>query len=113
MRTVRSVDRYGIANFLPTFVERIFDRFSPGRRTNAARQSGGVGLGLAICQKIVHAHGGQVSASIRPSRVRRSVFRSQAARRITGLGNSFPAESLSDARPHRHVSPRTAQRAVP
>jgi signal transduction histidine kinase len=38
-------------------VERIFEPFVRGRLAN-----GGVGLGLAICRKIVEAHGGKIEA---------------------------------------------------
>ena len=43
----------------------VFDRFSRGDRSRA-RQTGGSGLGLSIAQAIVHAHGGEISASATP-----------------------------------------------
>lgn len=46
----------------PELLERIFDKFYrvPGTAT------GGTGLGLSICRGLVHAHGGEVTASNRP-----------------------------------------------
>ena len=53
-------DGPGIA---PGQLELIFERF----HTADARQAGGAGLGLAIAREIAHRHGGDVSASNRPS----------------------------------------------
>lgn len=43
----------------------VFDRFSRGDRSRA-RRTGGSGLGLSITQAIVHAHGGEISATATP-----------------------------------------------
>jgi two-component system sensor histidine kinase KdpD len=42
--------------------ERLFDKFQRGSGEGAVV---GVGLGLAICQAIIHAHGGQIEAQRR------------------------------------------------
>jgi two-component system CheB/CheR fusion protein len=49
----------GIAEEL---LPHIFDRFLQGE-SGAARQHGGLGLGLAIAKQLVELHGGQISAS--------------------------------------------------
>jgi len=46
--------------FPPDFVQHAFERFS---RADAARTSGGAGLGLAIVDAVARAHGGRVSAN--------------------------------------------------
>jgi two-component system OmpR family sensor kinase len=43
----------------------VFDRFSRGDRSRA-RRTGGSGLGLSIAQAIVHAHGGEITATATP-----------------------------------------------
>lgn len=57
---------------LPPGQERIiFDRFTRGQRESAIT---GVGLGLAICQAIIDAHGGRIRAENRPAGGARFVF---------------------------------------
>jgi len=46
----------------PEFLSRLFDPFEQGGR-QIHRQYGGLGLGLAICQSLVTAHGGSVTAA--------------------------------------------------
>ena len=48
------------AGFPPEFVPRAFERFS---RADAARTTGGAGLGLAIVDAVARAHGGHASAA--------------------------------------------------
>ena len=43
--------------------ERLFKKFQRGREEG---NSGGAGLGLAICRAIIHAHGGVITAGERP-----------------------------------------------
>lgn len=49
--------------FPPAFIDTAFERFT---RADAARGRGGAGLGLAIVDAIVRAHGGTVEARNRP-----------------------------------------------
>jgi signal transduction histidine kinase len=51
----------------PQHLPRIFDRFYRVD-TGRARSQGGIGLGLAICQAIVHAHQGTLTATSTPGR---------------------------------------------
>jgi signal transduction histidine kinase len=55
------------AGIAPEHLPHVFERFyraDPAR----ARSDGGAGLGLAICQWIVRAHGGEVRATSAPGR---------------------------------------------
>lgn len=49
----------------PGTEQRVFDKFFRGSASTADGQRG-VGLGLAICQGIIRAHGGRISARNRP-----------------------------------------------
>ncbi len=51
--------------------ERLFAKFQRGREES---NTGGAGLGLAICRAIVSAHGGHISAAQRPGGGARFVF---------------------------------------
>ena len=50
---------------------RLFDKFQRGSGEGSVM---GVGLGLAICQAIVHAHGGEIEAQRREPGGARFVF---------------------------------------
>lgn len=46
----------------PEFVPKVFDLFAQGDRS-LDRSQGGLGIGLAVCKKLIEMHGGTVTAS--------------------------------------------------
>jgi two-component system CheB/CheR fusion protein len=46
----------------PDFLPRVFDMFSQGQ-TGAAREHGGLGIGLSLVKQLVEMHGGQIHAN--------------------------------------------------
>jgi CheY-like chemotaxis protein len=46
----------------PAYLDRIFDAFEQGGRS-ITRSFGGMGLGLAICKRLVHLHDGTIQAA--------------------------------------------------
>jgi light-regulated signal transduction histidine kinase (bacteriophytochrome) len=59
-----SISDNGIG-FEPQFSDRIFVLF---QRLNAPRQYSGTGIGLAICKRIIEAHGGTITAESSPGK---------------------------------------------
>jgi two-component system sensor histidine kinase KdpD len=51
--------------------ERLFEKFQRGRDED---NTGGAGLGLAICRAIVNLHGGRIEAAQRPGGGARFTF---------------------------------------
>ena len=52
--------------FPPDLAEHAFERFARGDAARTRGDAGGAGLGLALVQAIVTAHGGKVSLRSRP-----------------------------------------------
>lgn len=53
---------------LPDHLPRLFDRFYQADAARTQRQGRGGGLGLAICQAIVHSHGGTITVTSTPGK---------------------------------------------
>jgi two-component system OmpR family sensor kinase len=55
--------------FPPAFVDHAFERFARGdqARERSAERGGGAGLGLALVEAIVRAHGGTVTLTSAPT----------------------------------------------
>ncbi len=65
--------------------ERIFE---PYAQAGDARRAGGLGLGLAICRRIVEAHGGQIGVEARTGGGSRFVFTLPAVEQRTARSGS-------------------------
>jgi two-component system sensor histidine kinase KdpD len=72
---------------------RLFDKFQRGNGEGAIA---GVGLGLAICQAIVRAHGGEIAAHRRTPRGARFEF-------------TLPVSDVPGAEPHATAAPNGAR----
>jgi signal transduction histidine kinase len=68
--------------------ERIFEPYVQAGET---RRAGGLGLGLAICRRIVEAHGGQIGVEPRPEGGSRFVFTLPAVEPVARTGPSAGA----------------------
>jgi len=74
----------------PELRTRIFEPFARGRATDRAAGTG-LGLGLAICKRIVDGHGGTIGVEDRPGGGARFVVCLPASRnadRLTPIGGS-------------------------
>ena len=80
----------------PGLLPALFDRFTRAD-TARSRDTGGAGLGLAICHAIVEAHGGTISAESPPG---------EGARFVVDLPRAHPQQEDGDVRavsPPLHV----------
>ncbi|HEX3758368.1 MAG TPA: HAMP domain-containing sensor histidine kinase [Kofleriaceae bacterium] len=78
----------------PELRNRIFEPFARGRATDRAAGTG-LGLGLAICKRIVDGHGGTIGVGDRPGGGARFVVRlpvSRSADRLTPLHGAAMAQ---------------------
>jgi len=82
----------------PSFLPHVFDRFRQAD-SSSTRAAGGLGLGLALVQHIVHAHGGQV------------MVRSEGSGRGTCFTVSLPLGMAGGS--DWHPAPGTASGAPP
>jgi two-component system sensor histidine kinase BaeS len=80
------------AEDLPHVFQRFF-RAHGGR----SRDGGGAGLGLALCQSIVQAHGGEISLESELGRGTRVTVRLPLIARATANGHAAPGERRGDA----------------
>jgi len=83
----------------PEVLPRIFDAFQQGKR-NITRRFGGLGLGLAISEKIVALHGGHIGAASK-GRGEGSTFTVRMPAGKPAVPPSFPWEAAPEPRPAR------------
>jgi two-component system CheB/CheR fusion protein len=82
----------------PEVLPRVFDAFDQGQR-NITRRFGGLGLGLAISEKIVALHGGRIGAASQ-GRGEGSTFTVRLPAGKPAVPPSFPWETRHPARPN-------------
>ncbi len=85
----------------PHELARVFDAFAQGDHAQSARQFGGLGLGLAISQRLAELHGGRIEASSQ-GRDKGAVFtvRIPSCGRVPG---ARPSESRAEPNGERTV----------
>jgi two-component system CheB/CheR fusion protein len=83
----------------PEVLPRIFDAFHQGQR-NITRRFGGLGLGLAISEKIVALHGGRIGAASQ-GRGEGSTFTVRMPAGKPAVQPSFPWEAIPEPPPAR------------
>jgi signal transduction histidine kinase/ActR/RegA family two-component response regulator len=83
----------------PEVLPRIFDAFHQGQR-NITRRFGGLGLGLAISERIVALHGGRIGAASK-GRGEGAAFTVRMPEGKPPVPPSFPWEAIPEPRPAR------------
>lgn len=81
----------------PEVLPRVFDAFDQGQRT-ITRRFGGLGLGLAISEKIVGMHGGRIGAASE-GRGRGATFTVRLPAGKPAMPPSFPWDAVRETRP--------------
>jgi PAS domain S-box-containing protein len=83
----------------PAELKRVFEAFSQGDHADApgSHQFGGLGLGLAISERLVHLHGGAIRASS-PGRGQGAVFEIELPLDYDARGTRPPTASASGPR---------------
>jgi signal transduction histidine kinase/ActR/RegA family two-component response regulator len=83
----------------PEVLPRVFDAFHQGQRL-ITRRFGGLGLGLAISEKIVSLHGGRIGAASK-GRGEGATFTVRLPAGKPAVPPSFPWEAIPEPRPAR------------